>query len=318
MDTHTPPIAMHIKHLESLKFGLAIVIALVFTATFTMNYFHEGTSLSKYITKQLELDRVKEVEAVAYTDMMLYADELTPVSEDVDLTEKAGSEEGFQRSQQIRFVDKNVTLVLMIVAWLMLIPALQRKRALSFIYLLMGMYLALLSVCKGLNGGSAFSEWAVPAHATRWLPCIALWLWLYLKPSSAENPYRVVKWMLIVSVSMTFATHGMEAIQLNPAFRDLLIGGFETISVTVFGPVSEVLLRLIGVMDVALALLIIFFQRKLWFLWMAAWGALTALSRPIAFGDILWEDALLRSGNCLIPVIIILWIYRKNTQTTKV
>ena len=48
----------------SLRYGLAVVTALVFTAIFTMNFFHEGTSISKYLAKQSELDRVKEAESL--------------------------------------------------------------------------------------------------------------------------------------------------------------------------------------------------------------------------------------------------------------
>ncbi len=38
--------------IETLRYGLAVVVALVFTAVFTMSFFHEGTSISKYVTKQ--------------------------------------------------------------------------------------------------------------------------------------------------------------------------------------------------------------------------------------------------------------------------
>ena len=179
-----------------LKYGLAVVTALVFTAIFMINFFHEGSSISKYITKQNELERVKEVEVVAYSEMMLFGDEVIKVSEDVDLSEVAGSEEGVIHSQRIRTIDRWVSFGLMAVAWMMLIPLLQRQRVLSFVYLVMGAYIISLSLCKMLNGGAAYSEWAIPAHATRWLPCFALWLWLYMKPKDAGDGFRVVRWML--------------------------------------------------------------------------------------------------------------------------
>lgn len=294
--------------ISALKYGLAVVTALVFTAIFAMSFFHEGTSISKYITKQNELERVKEVEVVAYSDMMLFGDEVIEVSEDVDLTEESGGEEGFMHSQHIRAIDKWVTFGLMAVAWLMLIPLLQRQRALSFVYLVMGAYIISLSLCKMLNGGSAYSDWAIPAHATRWLPCLALWLLLYTKPKDTGDGFRVVRWMLVIAVSLTFVTHGVEAFMLHPGFKDLLIGGFESISVTLSNSVCEILLRMIGIMDVILAILVLFIQRKSLFLWMAIWGGLTALSRPIAFGDILWAEALLRCGNCMVPLILFFWL----------
>lgn len=292
----------------ALRYGLSVVTALVFTAIFTMNFFHEGTSISKYITKQSELERVKEAEVTSYSDMVLFGDERTEVSEDVDLSPEASSEEGFIHSQRIRAVDKWVTFSLMAVAWLMLIPLLRRQRLLSFVYIIMGCYIVLLSLCKMLNGGAAYSDWAISAHATRWLPCFALWLWLYMKPKEGGECYGAVRWMLVIAASMTFATHGVEALMLHPGFRDLLIGGLDTISVTLSASVCDILLRVIGVMDVCLAISVLFIQRKSLFLWMAIWGGITALSRPIAFGDVLWEDALLRCGNCLVPLILFFWI----------
>ncbi len=301
--------------IAALRYGLAVTMALVCTAIFTLNYFHEGTSISKYITKQSELERAKEGEVISYTDMMLYGDEMTEVSKDVDLSEEAGSEDGFIQTQRIRAVDQWVMTALMVVAWLMLIPILHRQRALSFVYVVMGSYIFLLSLCKMLNGGAAFSDWAIPAHATRWLPCFALWLWLYLKPKDGVDSYRVVRWMLVIAVSMTFATHGVETLLIHPEFRDLLIGGFEMVSVTIPDSGCVILLRVIGGMDVTLAILVIFIQRKSLFLWMAIWGCLTALSRPIALGDIWWADALLRCGNCFVPLIIYFWIHQHNKST---
>ncbi len=300
----------------SLRYGLAVVTALVFTAIFTMNFFHEGTSISKYLAKQSELDRIKEAEVIAYTDMMLYGDERITVSGDVDLTEEFSSEEGFEKAQRIRSYDRWFLVGLTTVAWLMLIPALQSMRALSFVYVAMGAYIILLSLCKMLNGGAAFSDWAITAHATRWLPCFALWLWLFMKPCAKEQSYRVVKWMLVIAVSLTFTTHGIEALLFHPGFRDLLIGSFEIISIHLSDSLCHLLLRLIGVMDVTLAVLVLFTQRKSLFLWMAIWGGVTALARPITFGEILWEDALLRCGNCLIPLILFLWIWQQ-TKTKK-
>lgn len=136
---------------------------------------------------------------------MLFGDQTVTVSEDVDLSEEADSEEGFALAQRIRSIDKGLNLGMMALAWLMLIPMLQRQRVLSFSYLIMAAYLIALSLFKGLNGGAAFSDWAIPAHATRWLPCVALTLWFYLKPHKENQPYTIVRWLLIIAASTTFA-----------------------------------------------------------------------------------------------------------------
>lgn len=293
---------------ERIYYGLSIVTALVLSAIFSMNFFHEGTSMGKYYAKKSELDRVKEAEVTHYSDMVLYGDEVETVPLDIDLSEKSGSAAGFLQTEKIMTLDKYMTLGLMLLAWLMLIPWFRKRRWLAHLYLLMGVYLILLSFYKGANGGAMFSELSIPAHATRWLPCMVIWIWLIWKPRRKTGPTKPLNLLLLFACSLTFATHGYEALMLNPHFSDLLYGVFECFSIPLSEQVSEVLLRLIGIMDIALACLVIFFRRKVLFLWMAVWGALTALSRPMAFGHILWEDSLLRIGNCLVPLAVLMLI----------
>ena len=59
---------------------LALLVALSFTAVFSMNYFHEGTAIGKYFSHQQELERVNEEKVIAYSDMVLYGDEKVKVS----------------------------------------------------------------------------------------------------------------------------------------------------------------------------------------------------------------------------------------------
>lgn len=316
---------------DTIYRALSVVIALSFSAVFSMHFFYEGTSIGKYVAKQSEMERVKEADVTHYTDMVLFGDEMESVSEDVDLTAAGDSEAGFEQSQRIRRVDKAINLLMLAGAWAMLIPALWNRRAFSWVYLVLGVYLLLLSLCKGLNGGTAFSELAIPAHATRWLPCLVLWLWLLGKPGqNAEEEEEkqteeqvgggvvtVTTWGLVLSVSLTFGVHGYEAVQLNPFFVDLLYGAFERLSIPLSETGCHTLLRGIGVMDMCLALLVLVFRWKFLFVWMAIWGGLTALSRPFAFGHILWEDSLLRVGNCLLPLALLAVIILQQRFNTE-
>jgi hypothetical protein len=281
-----------------------------------MSYFYDGSSISKYLCKQQELARVHDADVMAYSDNMLYGDPIQEVPEELNLEATDSSEAGFIRTETIRSIDDALILVLALSAWLMLIPRLNRIRSLSFIYLILGIYLAALSVFKGINGGAMFSELALTAHATRWLPCFAVWALLF---HQSKEPFSTVKYLLIIAASLTFATHGYEAFMEHPKFKDLVYGGFEIISFMPSETVVSVLLKLIGVMDIFLAISVIFFHTR-WnwlLLWMSAWGFLTAISRPIAFGDVGIDDAFLRIGNGLIPLIAYLLIRHQFKPTLK-
>lgn len=286
-----------------LKYTLALYVAIVISSVFYMSYFYDGSSISKYICKQHELTRVKDANVTAYSDKTLYGDPINKVPDEIDLQATGDSETGFLKTETIRKIDDTVILIITILAWLMLIPQANRIPFSSFLYLFIGAYLLAISYYKSVNGGAMFTELAVPAHATRWLPCFALWILLLSKTTASQNS---VKYLLITAASLTFATHGYEAFMQHPHFRGLLYGAFEVISVNISETTATVLLRLIGVMDICLAIAVIFYHSK-WkwlLLWMSIWGFLTAISRPIAFGFIGIDDAVLRIGNGLIPLII--------------
>jgi hypothetical protein len=257
---------------------------------------------------------VNEVNVESYSDKILFGDPIQDVPEEINIDPTSDSEAGFLRAEKIRSVDNALILILTISAWMMLIPRLNGIRYLSFIYLFLGGYLVALSFYKGVNGGAIFSELAVPAHATRWMPCFAVWILLFYGAKTDirhhSSALSAVKYLLIIAASLTFATHGYEAFMEHPKFKDLLYGAFGIISVSPSQTVAITLLKLIGIMDIFLAVAVIFYHsRWKWLLlWMSAWGFLTAISRPIAFGDLGLDDALLRIGNGAIPLIVYLLI----------
>ena len=283
---------------------LALVVALSFTAVFSMNYFHEGTAIGKYFSHQQELERVNEEKAIAYSDMVLYGDEKVEVSKEAVLEEVASAEDGYAVTERIQMWDKRTTLIAAITAWLLVLPWCQRQKWLSIAYALLAFYLVMMALFKGINGGAKYSELAIPAQATRWMACVALAVWISMHSGSKGKRLESVSWILVIAASLTFTTHGYEAFMGHPAFRDLLYGAFESISVEISENTVFFLLKLIGIMDISLALIILFTRKKGVFLWMAIWGGLAALSRPIAFGDVGLEDALLRIANFGIPMLL--------------
>lgn len=309
----------------NLKYLLALVIALVFSAMFGMRYFYDDTAISKYLTKQITLERVQESKIQDYSDQLLYGDELHEIPANTDLTEKSSGAEGFAIAETIRTLDYILIASLTTASWLMLIPALQRIRGLSYLYILLGIYLIALSLCSSYNAGSAFSELSLPAHATRWMPCIAMWVWLFYARNDAESglglkhnsPHKVVIYLLIIACSLTFGIHGYEAFSQHPKFKDLLYGTMSIASIPLSESACIVLLKFIGIKDILLSVAVLFcVYRWRWILlWMAFWGTITALSRPIAFGEVSWLEALVRIGNGAIPLLIYLMLKKLSNPT---
>lgn len=304
--------------LIKLRYLLGLIIALTFTAIFSMSYFYDGSSIAKLLSKKGELERVQDSKIEAYSDQTLFGDERESVTEEVDLAESSDAEQGFIVSEKIRNIDNLVILISMIAVWLMLIPAIHNTRIFSFIYLALGLYLICLAVAIGINGGAKFSELSVAASASRWVPCIALWVWLYFSKKKTNAHLKTVIYLLICASSLTFATHGYEAWNEHPKFKDLLYGGMDMFSIPLSESVCILLLKLIGIKDLLLAVAVLFcVYRWRWILlWMTFWGFLTALSRPIAFGDVSWLDALLRVGNGAIPLLIYFVLKQIETSPT--
>lgn len=94
---------------------------------------------------------------------------------------------------------------------------------------------------------------------------------------------KTVEWVLRVAVAGEFIGHGVFALQGKKDW----VGWFAQFSVTDAGLATQ-LLFLIGVMDIALALLVLVKPIRVALLWMVLWGFWTALLRPLV-GMPVWD-----------------------------
>ena len=289
--------------------------SLSFSGFFFQSFFYDGTPIAKYYAKQAELERVHEEEVFDYMDSVLFGDGKIEDGDSVKLAPSASAEEGAEVTEKIFTWDKWVVGVAFVFVWLMMAPQVHRLRVTHFGYLCLAFYLATVALFKGINGGAAFSELAIPASATRWGACLALfvWLWVDRKPASE---LKTVKAILILAVSLTFFAHGYEAFKIHPHFRDLLYGSLEAIGIALNETLAVIILKSIGVMDILLALIILFHRHRMVLLWMAIWGGLTAFSRPVALGSEMWMETLLRTTNFGVPFILFL-LYRSGEKKQK-
>lgn len=158
-------------------------------------------------------------------------------------------------------------------------------------------------------GGAPYAEVSLPAHATRIAAPLLLALW------SRPGATRAV---LRVSIALTFAIHGMEAFGLHPRFIDLLLAADARIfHLGLEQETAEHLLRLIGLHDVVLAVLVLLGRDSRRTLgWMALWGAVTALSRVVQGGEGALHQTLIRTANAGLPLVLLLLPQRTSMNST--
>lgn len=115
------------------------------------------------------------------------------------------------------------------------------------------------------------------------------------------NNQKMVTWILRVAVAGEFIGHGVFALQGKKQWVEWF---------TIFGisdaGVATQLLFFIGLLDIAVALVVLVWPVRAVLLWAAFWGFWTALMRPIA-GDPIW-DFVERWANWGAPLALLLLV----------
>lgn len=124
---------------------------------------------------------------------------------------------------------------------------------------------------------------------------------------------KLIGWVLRVAVAGEFIGHGVFALQLKESW----LAWFPAFGIS-DPQTATTLLWLIGLMDVALAIIILIRPIRIALLWMVIWGFWTALVRPIV-GEPIW-DFVERWANWGAPLALLLllgwpknwkeWIWR--------
>lgn len=110
---------------------------------------------------------------------------------------------------------------------------------------------------------------------------------------------KVIEWVLKVSIAGEFIGHGVFALQ----GKNDWIGWFANFGVSDTGTATR-LLFIVGLMDVALAIIILIKPVRLALLWMVFWAFWTALVRPLV-GLPVW-DFVERWANWGAPLALLL------------
>ncbi len=112
---------------------------------------------------------------------------------------------------------------------------------------------------------------------------------------------KIIEWVLRIAVAGEFIGHGVFALQGKKAW----IGWIQQFTGADVGLATQWLF-LVGIMDVALALIILIKPIRGALLWMAFWGFWTALVRPLV-GEPIW-DFVERWANWGAPLALFLLI----------
>lgn len=113
--------------------------------------------------------------------------------------------------------------------------------------------------------------------------------------------FKGAEWVLRIAVAGEFIGHGVFALQGKKDW----VGWFSNFGITDPSLATQILF-IIGLMDVALAILILIKPVRIAFLWMTFWGFWTALIRPLV-GMPVW-DFIERWTNWGAPLALLLLI----------
>lgn len=111
-----------------------------------------------------------------------------------------------------------------------------------------------------------------------------------------------------VSIALTFAAHGLEALSQRGSFIDMLITAAEHLfAVSLSESVAQLLLTGIGIVDLAVAGLMLIARLRGVALYMAAWGFLTAMARFVVMGpQVAWSEFAIRAAHWVLPLLLLL------------
>ena len=258
--------------------------------------FNDGSAAARLVIRNHEVRAVADAEFEAAMAAELYGDSLPGTN--VQVVSEPPIVNAYVTN--VRRIDLGVALFCLLVT-LVLAFTYNNWPRLSLLYLFPAFWLLANAHAIGLNGGKAFAELAIPAHATRFGLLFALAILFWHHPKND----RFIHWLIRISCGLTFAIHGWEALHLNPAFQDLLYFTARHVNIDLHEWGCHGLLRIIGIMDILLAFSVVSVSNQRVLIWMACWGLITAASRPVALGFHVWPEFAMRLPNAIMPLLLI-------------
>ncbi len=286
-----------------------LLVSVIGLSTYT--FLYDGSPFHKYITSQHSSEKVHDEEIGDLSADFLFGEEEVNLSRVDQLSQE--NDEAIEASyawlEKVQHYERwfLVTLLSAMVLSLIFYKKIHQYPALVALFLVAGIYIFLQAYAVILNGGKGFSDLAIGAHATRYTLALLLIGYTFLHRVKAVHKVSYHKGLFLlgaIACSSTFAVHGWEAYNLNAGFVDLIIGSANLLHLhPPQASVTKVLI-LIGIMDMILAALVLLYPTRKLLYWMALWGLVTALSRPLSMGITAWHETAIRAGNCVLPLCL--------------
>lgn len=173
---------------------------------------------------------------------------------------------------------------------------------------LSAVWVVMISIAHSIRG-EPFARLALGEDAVRFVVPLALLLLCSAASLNSGRLARFVFWILAVSSAVTFGVHGYKAIQIHGPFVDLIL--LSDMNWSHWGleqTTAERMLKLIGWIDLGLAVILLIGRWPIVLYYMTVWGLLTAFSRLTAFGMIAWPETMMRVANWGVPLVLILML----------
>lgn len=167
--------------------------------------------------------------------------------------------------------------------------------------------------------GGVFAELSLGEHAVRYAAPMALVILLSVKESTETVRLWTTLLILKIATAATFAVHGYKALKIHGPFADLvLLTDLNGANFGIGQATVEQILWTIGIVDLVVAVLILFPRMRTVAIYMVFWGILTAASRMTAWGGSAYPETLIRSANWGCPLILAIayqFSYRTPSDT---
>lgn len=210
-------------------------------------------------------------------------------------------ENGF--SEQFSFwVEKGVAIGLLVC-----LVGIFFKSTYPFSLWVITVFLVFYALLSYFNGGKAFLELSlISAISKWWLPILTMISIKYVYNREA----KFNKWFLLAiqfSIFLIFLSHGIGCFLKNGIYIDYILGFFrDYTSVSMKQNDAELLLNIIGVVDVIVAVLVLIKPFKYLLYWLIFWGLLTALLRILDASILNYVEFLIRVPHFGLPLALLL------------
>lgn len=184
----------------------------------------------------------------------------------------------------------------------------------SKVLLLISLLFALVNLSETiglLQTGGPLAQWVLASQSLRYLTPLAIVLLL------RDGMQRVFsRWLLVVSTSLVFFAHGVEAWSHHPKFIDLLLGAAFRIDLPLREEHAKLILWHIGGLDILSAVLLLLRPGRPLLVWMGSWGLITACARIVVSGTYGVDEMLMRAPHFGVPFVLLVFSGGKNAPSS--